>query len=133
LLYQFAIFVLFTVRAEMNTTSHPSIQAAERPISPALGECIYETLRPAPRLLLGRRERLLAYLDSQRQIRISDSTYKARIERWLAASRFVALPEPSPFPVEGPFPPAVTLFNGLLEGVCVKGDGGFAVSTNIFP
>jgi hypothetical protein len=66
----------------------------------------------------GRKERLSAYLDSQRQIRILDSMYKACIERWLAASHFVALPEPSPFPVEGLFPPAVTLFDGILEGVC---------------
>jgi hypothetical protein len=117
----------------MNTASCPSIRAAERSISPALGEYIYETPRLAPRLLLGRRERLSAYLDSQRQIRISDSTYKAHIERWLTASRFVAPPEPSPYPVKGPFPPAVTLFDGLLEGVCVKGDGGSAVSTSIFP
>jgi hypothetical protein len=61
---------------------------------------------------------LLAYLDTQCQIRISDSTYKAHIERWFAASHFVALPKLSPFPVEGPFSPAITLFDGILEGVC---------------
>jgi hypothetical protein len=30
----------------------------------------------------------------------------------------MALPEPSSFPVEGPFPPAIALFDGILEGVC---------------